>query len=74
MVNKYKGSCSYCGGTVPVNGGNLRKVGRKWQVSHLSCEAAKSPQVIVTTFNSGESVWVNSGGRCEDAPCCGCCS
>ena len=29
---------------------------------------------VVTTFNSGESVYVNSRGRCEDAPCCGCCS
>ena len=35
---------------------------------------APAPRVIVATFNSGESAWVNANGRCEDAPCCGCCS
>ena len=28
----------------------------------------------VTRFSSGETMTVNSRGRCEDAPCCGCCS
>ena len=27
-----------------------------------------------TRFNSGAEVWTNRNGRCEDAPCCGCCS
>ncbi len=27
-----------------------------------------------TRFNSGAEVWTNKNGRCEDAPCCGCCS
>lgn len=30
--------------------------------------------VVATTFNSGATVYQNSRGRCEDAPCCGCCS
>ncbi len=25
-------------------------------------------------FNSGGEVFTNRNGRCEDAPCCGCCS
>lgn len=33
-----------------------------------------APRVIATTFNSGATVYQNSRGRCEDAPCCGCCS
>jgi hypothetical protein len=33
-----------------------------------------APQVITTRFNSGAVVSVNARGRCEDAPCCGCCS
>jgi hypothetical protein len=33
-----------------------------------------APRVIVARFNSGATVFVNSRGRCEDAPCCGCCS
>jgi hypothetical protein len=28
----------------------------------------------VTRFSSGETMTQNSRGRCEDAPCCGCCS
>ena len=28
----------------------------------------------VTRFSSGATLYTNRGGRCEDAPCCGCCS
>lgn len=28
----------------------------------------------VARFSSGAEVYVNKRGRCEDAPCCGCCS
>lgn len=28
----------------------------------------------VARFSSGAVVYVNKRGRCEDAPCCGCCS
>lgn len=28
----------------------------------------------VTRFSSGTTVYTNKRGRCEDAPCCGCCS
>lgn len=34
----------------------------------------KGYQSGVTTFSSGASVYRNARGRCEDAPCCGCCS
>jgi hypothetical protein len=27
-----------------------------------------------TRFNSGAEVYTNRNGRCEDAPCCGCCT
>lgn len=27
-----------------------------------------------TRFSSGAEVYTNKRGRCEDAPCCGCCS
>lgn len=30
--------------------------------------------LTVVRFSSGESMTQNSRGRCEDAPCCGCCS
>jgi hypothetical protein len=36
--------------------------------------AAPANRVTVTRFNSGAVVYQNARGRCEDAPCCGCCS
>lgn len=30
--------------------------------------------LTVVRFSSGESMTRNSRGRCEDAPCCGCCT
>lgn len=30
--------------------------------------------LTVVRFSSGEVMTQNSRGRCEDAPCCGCCS
>jgi len=74
MVNKYPGTCCYCGGNVPVNGGNVSKHGRRWVVSHLACASSGKAEVIVTRFSSGAEVYRNRHGRCEDAPCCGCCS
>lgn len=35
---------------------------------------APAPSVSVTRFSSGAVVYRNTRGRCEDAPCCGCCS
>jgi hypothetical protein len=32
-----------------------------------------APTVVVTRFNSGAVTYRNARGRCEDAPCCGCC-
>lgn len=34
----------------------------------------RPPRVVTARFNSGGVAWVNANGRCEDAPCCGCCS
>ena len=74
MTNKYPANCTTCGARVPVNGGKLSKQGRTWAVQHLACAEAGAPAVHSITFNSGDTVTVNSRGRCEDAPCCGCCT
>jgi hypothetical protein len=34
----------------------------------------RNPYRGVTRFLSGTTVYRNPRGRCEDAPCCGCCS
>jgi len=73
-ANRYSGKCLYCGNKVSANAGCCFRVGRRWVVAHLACREERAPAVITTTFSSGETVSVNARGRCEDAPCCGCCS
>jgi hypothetical protein len=76
-ANKYQGTCTYCNQTVPANGGVLlgKSVDGVWGVAHLACRDARGPQVVATHFpNTGNTVYRNVRGRCEDAPCCGCCS
>ena len=70
--NRYPAACIACGNTVPANGGTMRKRGRRWLVSHIACD--NGPAVIGITLNSGVTLTRNARGRCEDAPCCGCCS
>ena len=71
-TNKYAASCTVCGNQVPANGGNLKKVGRRWKVTHLACAGGTPAVSSITT--SGGTFYQNSRGRCEDAPCCGCCT
>ena len=74
MLNKYPGRCVTCGGYVPKNGGTCEKRGARWFVLHLACAKSGRAEVVVTRFSSGAEVYQNRRGRCEDAPCCGCCS
>lgn len=74
MSNRYAGPCSSCGAEVPVNGGELRKVGRRWRLRHLACAERGGPAVSTSFRTSGGTFYRNSRGRCEDAPCCGCCT
>jgi hypothetical protein len=36
--------------------------------------APSARRSVYTRFSSGAEVFTNAAGRCEDAPCCGCCS
>jgi hypothetical protein len=74
MLNKYSGTCFYCQGNVPAKGGECFKVQGRWAVAHLPCFESRQPEVVVTRFSSGAEIFQNRRGRCEDAPCCGCCS
>jgi len=40
----------------------------------VGSEATHGTRSTVTRFSSGAEVFTNVKGRCEDAPCCGCCS
>lgn len=68
MVNKFPALCEVCDCTVPTNGGKLEHRRGRWEVRHLSC-ADGQPRVV----QLGDATQ-NINGRCEDAPCCGCCS
>ena len=72
-VNKYKATCDECGSMVPANGGTLeRGIGRRWNVYHLTCRDGEAS--VMTIRTSGGTFIRNSRGRCEDSPCCGCCT
>ena len=73
MTNKYPSPCQACGATVPANGGTLSREGRRWVARHLACSESGRPEVDTFIFSSGEVRTRNRRGRCEDAPCCGCC-
>ena len=75
MVNRYPGECHYCHGHVDKNAGECwRPTGyRQYLVAHLECHDSEAPRVA--TFNIGGQEFIrNTAGRCEDAPCCGCCT
>lgn len=74
MVNKFAGKCQYCGGVVPAFGGVLSLENRKFKVAHLTCADSKEAGVDTFVFSSGHVAYRNKKGRCEDAPCCGCCT
>jgi len=72
MVNKFRGECDTCGGEVPAHGGLLFR-GRSgaWRVRHLTCANGGH----VNSYQIGGKTYTrNARGRCEDAPCCGCCT
>jgi hypothetical protein len=75
-VNRYPAICAYCNGKVPANGGTMRRnAAGNTEVAHLSCKAAGRPAVHnMYSPVTGNSWTQNRAGRCEDAPCCGCCS
>lgn len=74
MLNKYPATCHYCKATIPASGGQIWRWKGRWYGAHLECKATRSPRVHSYTFSSGETATQNVNGRCEDAPCCGCCT
>jgi len=72
MVNKYPGPCGVCAARVPAKGGTLRKIDGVWRPIHLACE--KGEAGVISIVIGDQSFTRNRRGRCEDAPCCGCCN
>lgn len=69
MIARYTSRCTSCHGT--INRGDVIVYDRRRRVSaHADC----APHNVVTFRTSGGTFYRNARGRCEDAPCCGCCT
>lgn len=76
--------------SIKALGGRWNKIAKGWEVPDdkadearvlVSSAPASAPWASrkrygssYTRFSSGAEVYTNRNGRCEDAPCCGCCS
>jgi len=75
-TNRYPGTCVYCHNRVASFAGKMWRDGSggRWLVAHLACAEYGEDAVVATHFSDGTVTYRNRKGRCEDAPCCGCCS
>ena len=73
MTNKYAGYCIECKVDVAPGDGEARKSKRgRW---YLLCESHGRGSDRINIINIGGNEYTqNARGRCEDAPCCGCCT
>ena len=70
ITSKYNGTCAACGGG--IRKGERIDWERGKRPNHATCGQGRS--VAITFGATGATMYQNSRGRCEDAPCCGCCS
>jgi hypothetical protein len=68
MTARYRSRCYSCQGHI-VPGDKIVVQGRRRTV-HDRCADNKADAILLS---SGVRIWRNRNGRCEDAPCCGCC-
>ncbi len=76
QVNRYAGPCAVCGARVAAKAGWLTKRDGVFAPLHLACakgSAAVDTYIVGSAFAVDEYTR-NARGRCEDAPCCGCCT
>jgi hypothetical protein len=70
-VNKTVCPCEICQNPIPVNGG-LAVIPHGF--AHNACHLAGKAMVEAVRKEGDRVVEIqNVGGRCTDAPCCGCC-
>lgn len=78
MTNRYPGTCIECKCSVDAGAGTAKKSKKgRWYVLCSDHAGGGSYRRKVNHYYSpvtGNSWYQNSNGRCEDAPCCGCCN
>lgn len=70
MTARYNGRCASCNQRIG-RGETIVYDRSRRSAYHPACHASG---VDYTIFASGEVSYRNRNGRCEDAPCCDCCS
>jgi hypothetical protein len=60
MTARYRGKCRTCAGAIAPG-------------DPISYDGRNARHAGECTDNRGEQTWKQRYGRCEDAPCCGCC-
>jgi hypothetical protein len=68
-ANRYPGPCVACGTRVQAGRGTLEKQGSRFAVRCAACAPSAPARVVPLPAHRA----YQRRGRCEDAPCCGCC-
>ncbi len=80
MSNRYPGQCNECGSKVRKGAGvAVKAASGRWIVLCAAHSGASSSGTAAGRVSDhfeigGRSYYRNTRGRCEDAPCCGCCT
>ena len=79
MKAKYRGRCAHSG--APIYPGDEIQYDtatrRAWLTEPGDCQTSgpyARYQSNIYTMSTGAELYRNKRGRCEDAPCCGCCN
>lgn len=76
MTARYRGTCLTCAGTI-IPGDEITYAGRGLTYHAGECADNRDPDAAPTSRrgrSTGRRYVSTYRGRCEDAPCCGCCS
>ena len=72
MQAKFPGRCSRTG--QPIQRGQTIVYNTETRSATLPSEGRSDYVSHVFQFGDGREYYRNKAGRCEDAPCCGCCT
>lgn len=71
MTARFAGACRGC--DAPITPGDIIVHGGRGKTYHQDCNGRTKVHTIYFP-SSGETIYRNANGTCEDAPCCGCCT
>lgn len=73
LTARFPGACRGCRGSIEP-GDKIVNMGRGRNY-HVDCDDPGGSDIIECySPTTGNRWYINRNGRCEDAPCCGCCT